>query len=241
MASKQPRPWIVAPHDPIEQIDDNLWAADGVVPTIPGGSFRRRMSIVRREDGTLLLHNAVPLDEPGMKRLGELGRPEILVLPSPFHCIDGHAMRERLGVKTYCPALSADRVRQVVAVDGHLDALPPDPSVRFVALDGTKIGEGVLLVTSAGGARVNMLVCDAVFNMPHGRGFWPLLWRVMGFSGEPRCGPVWLKRVVSGRAALRASIERLADTPNLARVIPSHGKIIDREAASTLRAIAARL
>jgi hypothetical protein len=241
MARKQPRPWIVAPHDPIEQIDDNLWAVDGVVPTIPGGSFRRRMSIVRLADDTLLLHNAVPLDEPGMKRLGELGRPAILVLPSAFHCMDAHAMRERLGAKTYCPALSADRVRQVVEVDGHLDALPSDPRVRFVPLDGTTNGEGVFLVTSTEGARVNMLVCDMVLNIPHGKGLWSLLWRLMGFTGGPRCGPVWLKRAVSDRKALRASIERLAETPNLARIIPSHGTVIDRDAAATLRAVAAPL
>src|SRR5216684_8278099 len=49
--AKPPRPWIVTKHGPIEKLEDNLWVVAGDVPGIP---FRRRMSIIKRADGTLL-------------------------------------------------------------------------------------------------------------------------------------------------------------------------------------------
>ena len=44
--AKALRPWTVSRNDPVEKIDDNLWAVQGLVP---GASFLRRMGIVRRE------------------------------------------------------------------------------------------------------------------------------------------------------------------------------------------------
>ena len=47
------RAWIVQPHGPIEKLEDNLWTVRGKVPGVPG--FTRRMSIVRRDDGSLVV------------------------------------------------------------------------------------------------------------------------------------------------------------------------------------------
>ena len=236
-----PRPWIVAPHEALRQLEDNLWTVDGVVPTIPGHSFPRKMMIVRRQDGTLLLHNAMPLDEPRLAELLALGRPEILVAPSPFHCIDAHAVKARLGCKLYCPGPSAAAIGQVVKVDGTLGQLPADPAVRFEPLAGTRTGEGVFFVESAGGARVSLLFCDAILNVPHLPGFFGFVWKLLGFTGGPRCGPMWLKRAVHDRAALRRDLERLATTPKLHRLVPSHGPAIEEDPAGVLGRVAASL
>jgi hypothetical protein len=47
--------------------------------------------------------------------------------------------------------------------------------------------------------------------------------------------------VVRDRAALRAQLERLAAIPGLARIVPTHGAVVDRDPAGTLRRIAAGL
>jgi hypothetical protein len=233
------RPWIVTPHGAIKKLDDNLWAVESPVPGIPGGGFPRRMSIVRRSDGTLLLHNAIPLDEAGLQTLAALGRPELLVLPSPFHCIDAHAMRAKLGLKVFAPAASAAQIGARVEVDGMLEALPPDPAVRFVPLGGVTGGEGALVVYSGVPARVSLVLGDVLINIPHVRGLWGLIWRLGGFTGGPRCGPAWLKRVVTDRQALRDSLENLAQTAGLHRLVPCHGEIIEREPAAVLQEVAA--
>jgi hypothetical protein len=239
--AKPPRPWTVTPHGPIQRIDDNLWWVESPVPGIPGRNFPRSMHIIRRSDGSLLLHNAIPLDDAGLEALTALGRPAILVLPSHFHCIDAHAMRARLSLKTYCPAGSLAETRQRVEIDGTLDALPPDPAVRFVALAGTKFGEGVLAVTSTDAEHVSLVLCDVVLNIPHLPGFWGLIWRLFGFTGDPRCGPLWLKHGVIDRGALRGTMKELAAIPHLTRLVPSHGLVMDQDPAGILRSLAARI
>lgn len=239
--TKPPRAWTVTPHGPLVQHAPHLWSVESPVPGIPGGSFPRRMMVVRLSDGSLLLHNGVPLDDAGLALLRDLGRPSILVIPNAFHCIDAHAVRERLGLRVLCPAACAAQVGSVVQVDGHLDALPADPRLRFVPLDGTRNGEGVLFVADGSGAAASLLVGDCLLNVPHLPGFWGLVWRLAGFTGDARCGPVWLKRAVADRRALRASLERVAAEPGLARIVPSHGPVIDRDPAGALRAAAARL
>lgn len=46
---RSPRPWILTRRDPIEKLEDNLWAVQGDVPGIP---FKRRMFVIKRSDGT---------------------------------------------------------------------------------------------------------------------------------------------------------------------------------------------
>jgi hypothetical protein len=46
--AKAPRPYIVTRHDPVEHLDDDLWAVNGDVPDFPRGTgMDRRMSIIR--------------------------------------------------------------------------------------------------------------------------------------------------------------------------------------------------
>lgn len=232
-----PGVYQVTPHGPIERVDDNLWSVESAVPGIPGGPFPRRMSIVRLGDGTLLLHNAIPLDEAGLAALHALGRPSLLVTPSPLHCLDANAVRERFGVRLLCPAGAARAVRERTAVDGTLEELPRNPAVRFEPLGGVPSGEGVLVVTSGAGevgARLSLLLGDVLLNVPHLPGFWGFVYRLGGFTGRAKCGPIWLKRAVADRAALRASLERLATTPGLHRLVPSHGPVIERDPGRVL-------
>src|SRR5437870_4168250 len=76
--AKPPRPWIVTKHGPIEKLDDNLWVVEGDVPGMP---FRRRMSIIKRADGTLLFVNAIPLESSALAEVQAWGKPSILVVP----------------------------------------------------------------------------------------------------------------------------------------------------------------
>jgi hypothetical protein len=48
-------------------------------------------------------------------------------------------------------------------------------------------------------------------------------------------------RLVRDRKALRAQLEGLSRTPGLARIVPSHGAVIDRDPAGVLRRIAESL
>lgn len=227
------------PHGPLRQVDEGLWAVESVVPGIPGGTFPRTMTAVRLADGSLLLHNAVPLDEPTWRELTALGPVSTLLLPSPFHCIDAHAVAARTGARVLCPAAARPAVEQVVRVDGDLSALPADPAVRMEPVGGTSNGEGVLVVERGG--RLSYVICDVLLAVPHLPGLWGLVWRVLGFTGEPGPSPLWRRRVMVDGAAVRRSLLDLAARPGLRRLVPSHGPIIEADPAGVLRRAAERI
>jgi hypothetical protein len=233
-----PRPWTVLPHGPLERLEENLHVVDGWVPGIPG--LRRRMAVVRRSGGGLLFFNAVPVDEPTLAQVRALGRPEVLVVPQHLHMIDAHAFRERLGVKVHAPAADRALVERRVPVDGTFEELPADPAVEVRTVAGFRTGEGLALVRS--GSRASLVVADVVLNVPDGPGLQGLVFRLLGMTGpRPKLpAPVRL-RVLRDRRALRAQLEALAATPGLARIVPSHGPIVDRDPAGVLREIAASL
>lgn len=232
-----PRPWTVVEHEPLERLEENLWTVDAALPRM---ALRRRMSIVRLGDGRLAFHNAVPLREPDMRAIEEWGTPALLLVPNGFHRLDVHAWKVRYpALRVLCPAESRPRVSQAVPVDGTLDALPADPALRAETLAGTRSGEAAFTVAS--GSRTSLLFGDVVFNVPHAGGVGGLLLRLIGSSGGPRVTPLARRMIVSDRGRLAAHLERLAATPGLARLVPSHGELVSERPGEVLRDVARRL
>ncbi len=56
--------WTVLPHDPAHKLAENLWCVEGIMPD---ASTRRKMTVIRLLDGSLLFHNAIALEESAMK------------------------------------------------------------------------------------------------------------------------------------------------------------------------------
>jgi hypothetical protein len=236
----KPRPWIVTQHDPIEKLDVNLWAVNGDVPGFPTSArFERRMHIVKLSDGRLLFHNAIPLEEAALTEVRAWGRPAVLIVPHHLHAIDARAFREKLGLRVFTSRQAVEKVRAILDVDGTLEDLPADPALRREPLGGTKFGEAAYVVQS--GDRASLILCDAIFNSRPGKGVFALMFRLLGFAGaEPRVGFGYKVRAVSDKAALKRDLLRLADTPNLVRLVPSHGEIVTQDPAGALRRAAQR-
>jgi hypothetical protein len=232
-----PRPWTVLPHDRIQKLEQNLWAVSGALPR---GPMNRRMSMARLGDGALVFHNAVALDDGSMRAIEAFGRPAFLVVPNGFHRLDVHAWKERYPqAAVLCPPAVRARVAQVVTVDGGWELLPRDPALEAVPLDGSRWGEAALLVRS--GARASLLFGDTVMNIPHQGGVGGLVLRLVGSSGGPKVTRIARLLTVSDARALAAHLERLAATPGLARLVPSHGDLVEGDAGAVLRDVAARL
>jgi hypothetical protein len=232
-----PRPWTVLEHDPLERLEENLWTVDAALPRM---ALRRRMSIVRLGDLRLAFHNGVPLREPDMRAIEAWGTPAFLLVPNGFHRLDVHAWKARYpALRVLCPAESRARVSQAVAVDGAFDALPGDPALRAETLAGTRSGEAAFLVASGSGA--SLLFGDVVFNVPHAGGLGGLVQRLIGSSGGPKVTPLARRMIVSDRDRLAAHLLRLAATPGLARLVPSHGEIVADRPADVLREVVRRL
>ena len=52
--------WCVLRHGPIEKLENNLWTVTG---SLTGMSLKRVMTVARLDDGDLVMHSAIALDE----------------------------------------------------------------------------------------------------------------------------------------------------------------------------------
>jgi hypothetical protein len=230
---KPERPWLVTPHGPIVKHEANLWSVEG---RLPGAPIPRRMSIVRRGDGTLVFFHAIPLEEPALAEVLGWGRPADLVIAHAGHGIDAAAFSKRLGLRIYGPRTDERRMRARWDLAGFLEDLPADPAVRFEPIEGTKAGDPVEVVRS--GPRVSLVFSDVI--QAHGDAQ-SLPFRLLGFQGDARVVPVFRLLFTRDRAALRAHLLRLAGIPGLARLIPCHGALVEQDAAGALRRAAEAL
>jgi len=230
--------WKVLPHGPLEKLEDNLWRVQG---TLPGMSLQRVMTVVRLEDGRLVVHSAIALDEDAVAEVEKWGCPAILVVPNGYHRLDARGYKTRYPDMTIlCPRSATRRVAEVVAVDGDLSQFPRQSTVSCDHLDGTGASEGFLLVRH--GDEASLVLNDAVFNMPHQPGVvgW-VLKHVTGSTGGPTISRLARWLVVKHRGRFGEHLLRLARTPNLKRVIVSHHEVIDEDPAGVLERLAREL
>lgn len=227
--------WSVLEHGPLLQLADNLWWVEGAVPRM---ALRRSCTVVRRDNGGLVVHSAICLDDDNQARLEALGPVEYIVVPGRLHRLDAPRYAARYpDARVVTPTGARDAVESVVRVDLTADAFPGGEDVAMVPIDGVGNGEVVLRVHSGDG--VTLVFNDTVFNVSHTGGLGGLMLRLMGSSGGPRVTPLARRLLVKDGEAVRACLERLADTPDLVRVVPGHGAVIDQDAAEVLRAVAA--
>ena len=226
------------PHDPIEQLEENLWRVEGALPGMP---LRRVMTVARRTDGALVIHNGIALDDASMRVIEAAGEPALLVVPNGYHRLDAPAYKKRYPkIQVVCPKAVTKRVADHVPVDHTYDTVPNDPDVTVRHVGGVKDAEGVMIVRH--GDASSIVLNDLVFNMPHLPGFtgWVLRW-VTGSSGGPKVTRLGRWILVRDKRAFADDLRQLAATPGLRRVIVSHHETIAIDAAATLRTIAASI
>ncbi len=230
--------WDVLPHLPIEKIEPNLWRVQG---SLRGMALKRVMTLVRLDDGRIVVHSAIALEDNAMAEIDAWGEPAVLLVPNGYHRLDAPAWVERFpNIEVLCPAGARSKVEAVVRVDGDYADLDVGEDLKIETLDGVAEAEGVLIVRSPSGT--TLVFNDALFNMPHGTGLAGWIFRyVTASTGGPRVPRLFRWFVVKDRAALGTHLERLANTPDLNRIIVSHHRMITDRPSETLRQVAAEL
>lgn len=230
------RPWSPYHPGPLEPLADDLWTLEDDVPGLPGA--RRRMTVIRRGDGTLTFFNAVPFGPETEAAVRALGRPATLVVPNRFHALDAGPFAEHLGLVAYAPREAlADLAPRVGARPSS--ELQGDAALQVLTVDGFRTHEVALLV---GSTEKTLVVADLVTNAPHGPGLVGFFMRLVGFTGpEPKLPMPVRKRVGRDLRAVKAQLEQLAATPGLVRLVPSHGAVVTGDVAGALRRVAASL
>jgi hypothetical protein len=225
--------WTVLPHGPLEKLSDNLWRVEG---TMPDGTTKRVMTIARMKDGRLVIHNAIALEPALQAEIEAFGTPACIVVPNGFHRQDAKIYKDRYAsANVYAPAKALKKVAQIVTVAGDYEAAPKDDTVRLCHLDGCKGSEGVLEVKSPDG--VTLVFNDTICNLPKMTGFIGFFLAPTGRASVPRFSR-WL--LVKDKGAFVRHVNSWA-TPDLARLIVSHGPMMTDHPEGTLKAVTAAL
>jgi len=225
--------WTVLPHDPIEKHAENLWSVSGKMP----GGNQRRMTIARRSDGKLVLHNAMALTDEEMKELEAFGTPAYIVVPNAFHRMDSFIFKQRYPkADVLCPQTARKKISQVVEVSGHLDEMPKDANVELFHLRGMKEREGALRVKSNG--QTALVFNDTLLNMAPTGGLMGFALGPTGTLSVPRFTR-WM--MLQDGAALKSHLQELAASPGLKHLIPGHGDVIAQEPSKALNEALTRL
>jgi hypothetical protein len=220
--------WQVFPHHPIEKLTPNLWRVEG---DIPGAKGTRVMTLARLRDGSLLVHNAIALEEPLMAEIEAFGKPSILVVPNGFHRLDARIYKKRYpDMKVLTPSAARKKVGEIVSIDGTFADGPKDDDISMAHLDGTKEQEGIVLVKSPDGTTV--VLNDCVNNLPLTGGLVGFFLAPTGRPSVPRIAR-WM--MVKDKDSFRRKVEQLAAIPDLKRIIVSHGAMMTEAPGQKLK------
>jgi hypothetical protein len=225
--------WTVLPHDPIEKHSQSLWSVSGKMP----GGNQRRMTIAKRADGKLVIHNAIALSDEEMRELEAFGKPGYLVVPNSFHRMDALIYKQRYPeLEVLCPQTARKRVSELVPVAGHMGEMPKDGIVDMFHIRGMKEREGAIVVHGDG--KSALIFNDALLNVAKGKGFMNWMMEPTGTVAVPRFTR-WM--LAKSTAQMKEHLLELAKTPGLQHVVPGHGPVVQQGAADALATAAGRL
>lgn len=196
------------PHDPIEEIAEDLFMVRGSIRLNALGRISRNMAVVRH-DGELTLVNPIRLSVDGESQLKTLGQVKRIMRLGCMHGLDDSYYVNELGAEFWCqsggttyPAPSIDRE---ISVGGDL----PFPDAELFCFESTLQPESALLINRAGGI---LLTCDAIQHYgdyEHISFLLRLMMPLIGFPKTTIVGPFWLKLLTPDGGSLKSEFERL--------------------------------
>jgi hypothetical protein len=230
--------WKVEPHGPLVELDEGLATIEGRI-RMPLGNFPRRMTVVSLANGRTAIWSAIPVDEAAMSRIEAMGRIAFLIVPNPGHRLDVRAWKARYpSADVLCTPGAREDVEKVIPVDATRDVLA-DPAVHLLVVPGLAEKEGALSIERRG--RITLVLNDLIGNVrhPHGLGA-QVMARLFGFGVRAPQMPRVCRRVyVKDAKAVAPWLREWARESRLARIVVSHGDVIDVRPREVLERVAA--
>jgi hypothetical protein len=197
---------------------------------ILGTQLAATMTVVRLNDGGLLVHSPIPLTPERGAAVDALGVVALLYAPNLYHhswlgqwadaypSARVHAPR---ALREKRPELRIERVHgEGTFVDG-VDELP---------IGGCRLDETALYVPAA----QTLIVADLVHNIGRPVGTWTRVYtKTMGFYDRVALSRALRWTVFSDRAAARKSVDELLARP-FERLVVGHGEPLMHDARDTL-------
>lgn len=213
----------VYPHDPIEELFEDVFWVHGSIRMGPGLLINRNM-VVLRDGGELTLLGPVRLSDEGLEQLAELGEVKHVVRVGYFHGCDDQFYVDRYKAKFWCqegsdnyPSPKPDEVIE------QGTKLPAADTEAFV-FRKTKSPECAILHRRHGGllvtgdsvqhhvdtSRCSLLAKGVMY--------------AMGFMKPANIGPPWRKTMTKEGESLKADFDNLLDL-DFDHLVGAHGSV----------------
>lgn len=213
------------PHQAIRSIAPDLFCVDGEWFDSP---FKRRMTIVRLKDGSLVIHSAIRMQENDLKKLDELGPVRLIVVPNVFHGDEAPFYAERYPeARVFVPEKLVPRASKRMRVSGALERdWPLRAELPCISFEKTMAHESVFVHP----ASRTLILTDMAFNLSAVDFKRPVEKLIFGkWNGIlDAFGPSRLTRllVARDRSAVRRALKQIAEH-DFDRVIMSHGRLVE--------------
>lgn len=206
-------------------VEDKIWTLQRPV-WFSGVRQRVYTTVVRLDDGSLLLHSPAPPSDALAEQLGALGPVRWLVVPNCFHHLGTPAAAARFPeAQVVGPASALSRNK---ALKLHLDARDARfgeqvPEFEALPLDGVPFLDETVLYHRP----TQTLIGADIVLCPNAKDHWSLRFaaRLLGFYGQPRV-PYDVKRKIPDKAAAARSLRAMLERP-AQRLIVGHADVID--------------
>ncbi len=224
-------------HQSFQQVAPGLWQLEGSLPF----PLKRNMTVVKLSSGGLLIYSAVALTDAGFAELERLGKPEIIVVPQPFHVMDLAFYKQKYPqLKVLGPKQGEEF--NGVRVEADVVAVLKDANVTASLAPGLKNPEVHLKIQVPGGYA--LCVCDIFAGencYAQGIGASIFKW-MLGTSNDGfGIAKIVKWRQIADKAAVKTWALGLADDTKLKMVLVCHGEPFTGDAAAALREAAAVL
>jgi len=232
--------WKVEPHGPLESLDEGLATVAGEI-RMPLGRFPRRMTVVSLEGGRSAIWSAIPVDEATLSKIESMGRIAWLIVPNPGHRLDIRAWKARYpDAKVLCAPGAREGVEKVIPVDATRGDFG-DQAVQWLVVPGLAEKEAALAIERRN--RITLVLNDILANVRHPRGIGAnIMARVFGFGVHgPEIPSVCRRVYVKDAKALAAWLQQWAGESRLARIVVSHGDVIEDRPCEVLARVASEL
>lgn len=226
----------VLPHDPPQQIADDLFVVHGCIKINPIVRFTRNMAVVR-EGQELTLINPVRMKETGLAKLESLGKVRHVLRLGPMHGRDDRFYVDRYNTEFWSfeggTTYTQPRITQALSEGCAL----PFSGARLFAFKHMTQTEGAILLERSPGI---LLTCDAIQSYstppytPHTNWFTRRLMPRIGFPRKTLIGPMWMKGLVTDRDGMKAEFERLLGW-DFDQLLSAHGAFLARGAHQEVR------
>lgn len=213
----------ILPHGALEALGPDLWRVVGSLPMpLPRNKFVHRLA----GSGGLLIYSAIALDDAGMAAVEALGRPEVLVVPHPYHQRDAGFYRRRYpDIRVTGP----DGVRARAILTDAPDALLTPFGIRATVAASMKMDELVLDLPFGDG--LALLFTDLV---GQSEGKPSLILKLLGAPSGAGVARIVRWRQLRDRTAVAQFLRRCAQIPKLHLVAGCHGGVVTSDCAAWL-------